>query len=170
MNPTAVRRSPFLPDQESALLTDSNTSRAVLVVAMVGVVRILQAERYYRRKLPLQAAEMHQGWLSEIASDEKLQAVWAPPGDKLSSDDYTMLVHCDRQVSLLSAKFRAGMLGRHTLRVQARWLMEREVGRVYWRESGAFREQEARDRTDRVFNQILADEYMAFSDANTVAP
>ena len=58
----------------------------------------------------------------------------------------------------------------HTLRVQARWLMEREIGRIYWRASDAFREQEAKDRVGRAFNRILGDEYMAVSDADPVAP
>ncbi|MEV6404097.1 DUF6082 family protein [Streptomyces bobili] len=151
--------------------TTSKTSRAVLVTAAVGigVVRILQAERYHRRRLTLHAAQMHQALLSEVASDEALRAAWVTPGEKLSSDDYALLVHCNRQVSLLSAKFRVGLLNRNTLRVQARWLMERKIGRAFWREFGAFREQEAKDRVDRVFNQILGDEYVAFSEADAVA-
>ncbi|MER5582328.1 DUF6082 family protein [Streptomyces asoensis] len=151
--------------------TVSKTSSAVLVAAAFGieVARILQAERYHRRKLALHAAEMHQAWLSDVASDETLRAAWALPGKEASSDDYALLVHCNRQVSLLSAKFRAGLLDRQALRVQARWLMEREIGRTYWRRLGGFREQEAQDRADRVFNHILADEYVAFSDPNVVA-
>ncbi|MFJ4623655.1 DUF6082 family protein [Streptomyces sp. NPDC088812] len=151
--------------------TVSKTSSAVLAAAAVGVgvMRVLQVERYHRRKLALQAAEMHQAWLSDVASNETLRAAWAPPGEKLTSDDYALLVHCNRQVSLLSAKFRAGLLDRHALRVQARWLMEREIGRTYWREFSSFREQEAQDRVDRLFNQVLADEYIAFSAPDTVA-
>ncbi|CAL9668860.1 DUF6082 family protein [Streptomyces sp. ICN988] len=148
--------------------TASNASRvAVLVVAAVGIVRILQAERHCLRRLTLQAAAMHQSWLSDIAENEKLRAAWSPPGDNWPSDTYSMLVHCNRQVSLLSAKFRAGLLDRRTLRVQARWLMEREIGRTYWREFGTFRTQEAKDRVDRAFNRILDDEYMAVSDTDT---
>jgi hypothetical protein len=144
--------------------TVSKTSSVALVAAAIGIgVRILQAERHNQRKLTLLAAEMHQAWLSEVASSETLRTAWAHPGQNLSSDDYAMLVHCNRQISLLSAKFRAGLLDRHTLRVQARWLMEREIGRNYWHEFGAFRQQEAKDRADRVFNQILDDEYMALS-------
>ncbi|WP_225637455.1 DUF6082 family protein [Streptomyces solaniscabiei] len=151
--------------------TVSKTSCAVLAVAAVGVVQILQAGRYQRRKLALHATEMHQAWLSEIASNEELRAAWwAPDKDASSSRNYALLVQANRQVCLLSAKFRAGLLDRRTLRVQAKWLMERELGRTYWREFGAFRESEAKDRVDRVFNQILADEYLAFSDADTVAP
>jgi hypothetical protein len=153
------------------LPTVSKTSCAVLAVAAVGVVQILQAERYHRRKLALHATEMHQAWLSEIASNEELRAAWwEPDKDASSSGNYALLVQANRQVCLLSAKFRAGLLDRRTLRVQAKWLMERELGRTYWREFGAFRESEAKDRVDRVFNQILADEYLAFSDADTVAP
>ncbi|MET9987171.1 DUF6082 family protein [Streptomyces rochei] len=151
--------------------TASKTSCAVLVSAAVGigVARLLQAERYHQRNLTLQAAEIHQAWLSDIASDETLRTAWAPPGKTLSSDDYALLVHCNRQVSLLSAKFRAGLLDRHTLRVQARWLMEREIGRTYWREFGAFREAEAKDRRDRAFNRVMADEYVAVAPSDTAA-
>ncbi|MEU0027435.1 DUF6082 family protein [Streptomyces sp. NPDC006335] len=151
--------------------TVSKTSSAVLAATAVGIglARVLQVERYHRRKLALHAAEMHQAWLSDVASEPALRAAWATQGESLSSDDYALLVQCNRQVSLLSAKFRAGLLNRHTLRIQARWLMKREIGRTYWREFGAFREQEAQDRVDRVFNRILADEYVAFSDPDAVA-
>ncbi|MFF0591468.1 DUF6082 family protein [Streptomyces sp. NPDC003781] len=151
------------------LPTASNASRiAVFAVVAIGIARILQAERHCLRTLALHGAAMHQAWLSEIAENEKLRAVWAPPGDKLTSDAYSMLVHCNRQVSLLSAKFRAGLLDRRTLRVQARWLMEREIGRTYWHEFGPFRTQEAKDRVDRTFNRIFDDEYMAVSNSDTV--
>ncbi|MFF7452190.1 MULTISPECIES: DUF6082 family protein [unclassified Streptomyces] len=151
--------------------TTSKTARAALFTAAVGigVLQLVQAGRHNRWKLTLQAAEMHQAWLSDLASNEPLREAWSPPGERLSSGDYALLVHCNRQVSLLSVKFRTGLLDRHTLRVQARWLMEREIGRTYWRECGAFREQEAKDRLDRVFNRILADEYVALSDADAGA-
>ncbi|MEU3901801.1 DUF6082 family protein [Streptomyces sp. NPDC045251] len=149
--------------------TVSKTSYAVLAVAAVGVVQILQAERYHRRKLALHATEMHQAWLSEIASNDELRAAWwAPDTDASSSGNYALLVQANRQVCLLSAKFRAGLLDRRTLRVQAKWLMERELGRTYWREFGAFRESEAKDRVDRAFNRVLADEYTAVAPADTV--
>jgi uncharacterized protein with PIN domain len=152
------------------LPTTSKTAHVVLAATTlgIGVVQILQAERYYRRRLALHAAEMHQALLAEIASDEELQAAWAAPDEQPPASDYARLVHCNRQVSLLSAKFRAGLLDRHTLRVQAQWLMRREIGRTYWRQSGAFRETEARDRTDRVFNAILDDEYTAAAEPDTV--
>ncbi|NEC73910.1 hypothetical protein G3I25_20425 [Streptomyces rochei] len=132
-------------------------------------MQILQAERYHRRKLALHATEMHQAWLSEIASNEELRAAWwAPDTDASSSGKYALLVQANRQVCLLSAKFRAGLLDRRTLRVQAKWLMERELGRAYWAEFGAFRESEAKDRVDRAFNRVLADEYTAVAPADTV--
>lgn len=149
----------------------SKTALAAIGAAAfgIGVVRIMQAERYYRRNLTLHATEMHQAWLSEVASNEALRAVWTAPGAELPSDEYANLVHCNRQVSLLSAKFRVGLLDRRTLRVQAQWLMNREVGRTYWREFGSFRELEAQDRLDRAFNRILADEYVALCDPGAVA-
>jgi hypothetical protein len=144
------------------LPTASKTSCAVLTATAVGigVARILQADRYHRRKLTLHAAEMRQTLLSEAASNATLRAAWMPPGEKPSPEDYALLVHGRRQVSLLSATFRTGLLDRHTLRVQARWL-EREIGRTYWREFGAFREAEAKDRRGRAFNRVMADAYVA---------
>ncbi|MEW2267227.1 DUF6082 family protein [Streptomyces sp. NPDC047853] len=77
-------------------------------------------------------------------------------------------LQANRQVSLLSSEFRAGLLDHRTLQVQAKWLMERELGRAYWREFGAFRESEAKDRVDRAINRVLADEYTAVAPADTV--
>jgi hypothetical protein len=130
---------------------------------------MLQAERYYRRKLVLHAADMHQALLSDVASSEELRGVWTPPKEELAPTQYAQLVHCNRQIALLSAKFRVGLLDRRTLRVQARWLMEHDIARNYWQRYGAFRELEAQDRTDRLFNSILDDEFTAAADPDTVA-
>ncbi|MEV0035520.1 DUF6082 family protein [Streptomyces sp. NPDC050804] len=140
------------------------TSHAVLVAAAVGVVRLVQSERQNRRRLALHAEEMHQAWISEEATNPELQAAWMSPGGEPPTQEHTNLLHANRLISFLSVKFRAGLLDRHALRVQARWLMEREVARTYWKKFGGFRKDEAMDRTDHTFNSVLDEEYGAITD------
>jgi hypothetical protein len=143
-------------------------SRTLLAAAAAGVVitQIAQSQRYRQRRLALYASDMHQRLLSDIAANPELRRLWAPPGGPLSDEEYLALLHCNRQISFLSAKFRAGLLDKKALRAQARWLMEREIGRTYWKQFGPFREKEAVDRTDRVFNAILADEWAVVANAD----
>ncbi|MFJ1994260.1 DUF6082 family protein [Streptomyces asiaticus] len=136
------------------------TSYVVLAAAAVGIARLVQSERQNRQRLALHAEEMHQVWISEVASDPALRAMWTAPGEP-PVEEYSKLLHCNRLISFLSVKYRAGLLDSASLRVQARWVMEREVGRTYWTTFGAFREEEAMDRTDRTFNAIMADEHAA---------
>ncbi|MGD6751955.1 DUF6082 family protein [Streptomyces sp. BH105] len=145
------------------------TSHAVLVAAVVGVARLVLAERHNRRQLALHAAELHQGWIADVAANPELQAIWAPPGGDLSPEEHAQHLHCNRLVSFWSAKFRAGLLDKNALRAQARWLMEREVAQNYWKKFGSYRTEEAMDRKDRTFNAILADEYSIHADQDWVA-
>ncbi|MFI8811353.1 MULTISPECIES: DUF6082 family protein [unclassified Streptomyces] len=145
------------------------SSHSVLVAAVVGAAGLVLSERLNRRRLALQAAEMHQTWIAELAGNPELRAVWAPPGGELPDEVHKNLLHANRLVSFLAAKFRAGLLDRHSLRVQAQWLMEREIARTYWRTFVGFREDEAIDRTDRTFNAILSAEYASAADKGAVA-
>ncbi|MFE2181372.1 MULTISPECIES: DUF6082 family protein [unclassified Streptomyces] len=144
------------------------TSYVVLAAAAVGIARLVQSERHNRQRLALHAEEMHQVWISEVASDPELRAMWTAPGEP-PAEEYSKLLHCNRLISFLSVKYRAGLLDTASLRIQARWVMEREVGRTYWTTFGAFREEEAMDRTDRTFNAIMADEHAALVDADAAA-
>ncbi|MFE3139656.1 DUF6082 family protein [Streptomyces scopuliridis] len=139
------------------------TSHAVLIATAVGAAGLVLAERQNRQRLALHAEVMHQAWIAELARNLELQAVWTPPGGELPDGESTNHIHANRLISFLSVKFRAGLLNKQSLRAQAKWLMEREVARAYWKKFGGFREEEARDRTDRAFNAILADEYAAFA-------
>ncbi|WP_326682029.1 DUF6082 family protein [Streptomyces sp. NBC_01237] len=145
------------------------TSHSVLVAAVVGTAGLVLSERQNRRRLALQAAEMHQTWIAELAGNPELRAVWAPPGGELPDEEHKNLLHANRLISLLAAKFRAGLFDRHSMRVQAQWLMEREIARIYWRTLGSLREGEAIDRTDRMFNAILSAEYTAAVGKDPVA-
>ncbi|MFP3991022.1 DUF6082 family protein [Streptomyces sp. E11-3] len=145
------------------------TSHAVLAAAAVGAAGLALSERHNRQRLVLHAAQMHQAWIAEVASNPELRAVWTPPGGDLPAEEYTQLLHCNRLISFLAAKYRVGLLDRHALRAQARWLMERDVARKYWAKFGDYRWEEAMGRTDHIFNAIMADEYAAYSDEDAVA-
>ncbi|MBT2607730.1 hypothetical protein J7I97_05335 [Streptomyces sp. ISL-87] len=118
-------------------------------------------ERQSRRQNALQAAQMHQAWIAELAGNPELQAVWTPPGGELPDGEHANHLHANRLISFLAVKFRVGLLDKGSLRTQATWLMDRDVARAYWKRFGGFREEEARDRTDRAFNAILAAECAA---------
>ncbi|MFF5567694.1 DUF6082 family protein [Streptomyces sp. NPDC012623] len=145
------------------------TSHSVLLASMVGAAGLWLSERQNRRRLALHAEEMHQAWIAELAQKPELQTVWTPSGSELPDGEYTNHLHANRLISFLSVKFRAGLLDKQSLRAQAKWLMERDIARAYWKKFGGFREEEARDRTDRVFNSILDDEYAVLADDDPVA-
>ncbi|MFJ2203219.1 DUF6082 family protein [Streptomyces violaceusniger] len=144
------------------------TSYVVLAAAAVGIARLVQSERQHRQRLALHAEEMHQELISQAVSNPELRVMWTAPGE-LPDEEYTNLLHCNRLISFLSAKFRAGLLDTASLRVQARWVMARQVGRTYWTMLGSFRDEEAVDRFDRAFNTIMADEHAAMAAVDTVA-
>jgi hypothetical protein len=135
------------------------TSNAVLIASAVGAVATGLAERRHRQRLTLDAEVIHQQLLADIATDPQQQAIWATDG--LPPQEYAEAVHCNRQISLLAVKFRTGLLNRHALTVQARWLMQRPAARAYWRRFGSFRKDEAVDRWDRHFVSVLAQEFTA---------
>ncbi|WP_413812760.1 DUF6082 family protein [Streptomyces sp. OE57] len=134
------------------------TSYVVLTAAAVGIARLVQSERQNRQRLALHAEEIHQELISDALSDPELRVMWTAPGE-LPDEEYREILHCNRLISLLSVKFRAGLLDGASLRVQARWVMARQAGRTYWATLGGFREEEAADRVDRAFNAILTDEH-----------
>ncbi|MFC5956805.1 DUF6082 family protein [Streptomyces pratens] len=138
------------------------TPQAILVATAVGAAGIWLAERRHRQRIALDAAEIHQRLLADIATDPEQRAAWATDG--LSPEAYAKSVHCNRLISFLSVKFRVGLLDRAALRVQARSIMARGETRAYWARFGAFREEEALDGIDRTFNRILDDAYSAAAD------
>ncbi|MFF4482910.1 DUF6082 family protein [Streptomyces sp. NPDC021218] len=140
----------------------------VVLAAAFGIARLVQSERQHRQRLALHAEEIHQELITEALSNPALRAMWTAPG-KLPDEEYTKILHCNRLISFLSAKFRAGLLDTASLRVQARWVMARQVGQTYWATLGGFREEEAVDRIDRAFNAIMAEEHAAMAALDTVA-
>ena len=106
--------------------------------------------------------------IAEALSNPALRAMWTASG-KLPDEEYSKILHCNRLISFLSAKFRAGLLDTASLRVQARWVMARQAGRTYWAMLGGFREEEAVDRVDRAFNTIMATEHAAMVAVDAMA-
>ncbi|GGY13497.1 DUF6082 family protein [Streptomyces xanthochromogenes] len=141
---------------------------SVLVLAAVAAAGIALSQRQHRQQLDLQAVALHQAWITDAASSPDLANLWAA-GSGQATPEYTNLLRANRVMALLCAKFRVGLLNQHALRVQARWLMERPIGRQYWKMHGAFREEEATDGRTRAFNRIMSDEYIAVSDRTTAA-
>lgn len=139
------------------------TAHALLVTSAVATAGLWLAERQHRQRLALNAADIHQRLLADTDANPQYRAIWAVP--ELPDEEKAHLLHCNRQVSFLSAKFRVGLLDGPGLRVQARALMEHAPYRAYWARYGAFREDEALDRTDHKFNSIFDDEYTAAADA-----
>ncbi|MFE7215044.1 DUF6082 family protein [Streptomyces sp. NPDC057611] len=99
--------------------------------------------------------------LSDITTNPEQQALRAP--GSMSAEEYARLVHSNRVINFLSAKYRMGLLDKAALRVQARAVMQRPGCRAYRARFGAFREEEA-DRVDRSFNAVRDDEYTAATD------
>ncbi|MEU6475322.1 DUF6082 family protein [Streptomyces sp. NPDC047017] len=128
------------------------TSTAILVVAAIGAVRIVQAERQARRQLVLHAAELHQAYCRDTAADHLSSGEW---GEGLSPEEAAQHIHANRLISFLSAKYRVGLLKDDDLRVQAHASMKRPSVRSYWEQNGSFRQEGAKDRIDRRFNEIM---------------
>ncbi|WP_018546161.1 DUF6082 family protein [Streptomyces sp. LaPpAH-108] len=143
---------------------------AGLTIAGVGVLRIAQAERHQRQRNILAMTQMDQEWRRHLESDPELLKLWAPEGDDaMGLGQYARILSANQLVCALATRYKVGLLDAATLRVQARWLMSRSIGRDYWYECRALRDDEARDRFDRSFNRILNDEFVPRSTADTVA-
>ncbi|CAM5475480.1 MULTISPECIES: DUF6082 family protein [Streptomyces] len=142
-------------------------SSAILVAAAVGTLRLLQAERHSKRQLALKAAELHQAYCRDTAADQALSGEWADAD--VTAEQAAKYIHANRLLSFLSVKYRVGLLNDHTLRVQARSAMARDSIREYWGKFGSFREMEAKDRTDRKFNEIMSGEFHLIESRETAA-
>ncbi|MFB7085738.1 DUF6082 family protein [Streptomyces sp. NPDC056296] len=143
------------------------TSHAVLIASAVGATGIWTTQRQHRQHRDLWCADMHQRLLADLTSDPEMLENWRLDG--MSAEEAKRMVSCNRQMALLSIKFRMGLLDRTRLRVQARALLERESFRAYWGRFASFREDEAMDRRDHAFNAVIDDEYAAVSPLEAAA-
>ncbi|MFD4482373.1 DUF6082 family protein [Streptomyces sp. NPDC058257] len=139
------------------------------VTAGVGVAHLWQAERHQRQRNALSAAMIHQEWLRHVDGNPELQQLWAPEDGSLSVEEYNRRTHANQLFSALAVRYRVGILDADKLRVQARWMMSRAVGRDYWTAFAGFRESEAGDKFDRGFNRIMTDEWLARPEVDAIA-
>lgn len=130
-------------------------------VGVVCIANLWQAERHQRQQNVLAAAAMHQEYLRYVESNPELQQMWVPEDDSLDADEYLRRTHANQLFSALAVRYRVGILDADKLRVQAKWMMSRAVGRDYWSSFAGFRESEAGDGVDRRFNRIMTDEWLA---------
>ncbi len=147
-----------------------NTSAALVTAAMgVGIARLAQAHLHRRQQQQnmIATAQMHQEWLEHMAPTPSVRDLWASEGT--TGDEYGELMEANRIITTLWLRFRLGVIDSACLRLQARWVMEREVGRRYWAAFGSFREDEAKGRADRRFNAVMTDEYTARPEVTTAA-
>ncbi|WP_371792280.1 DUF6082 family protein [Streptomyces sp. NBC_01471] len=135
------------------------TSHAVLAAAGVAAAGLVLSERQHRQRLALHAAEIHQVWLTGVVTNPELRAVWTPPGGGLSDEEHLRAIVVNRMISMLSVRYRVGLITKRALRIQAQRLMDNEVGRQYWNQYGSTREAEAADRIGRQVFEVLADAY-----------
>ncbi|MDI3408915.1 DUF6082 family protein [Streptomyces cavernicola] len=138
-------------------------AHAVLAASGIGVAGAALAERRHRQQLRLRVATLHQKWISDVAADADLRRIWSPPGGDVTDEEHLQHLCCNRLLSFLSAKFHAGLLDKHGLRMQARWFMEREAARNYWKLFAGQREDEETGRKDRYFNSVMRDEYSLYA-------
>ncbi|MFD8912759.1 DUF6082 family protein [Streptomyces sp. NPDC059575] len=114
---------------------------AGLAIAGVGVFRLAQAERHQRQRNILATIQMHQEWLRHLEDDPETRDWWAPEGkDAMDAHAYARVLHANQLFCALSARHKVGLLDASALRVQARWLMSRSIGRDYWSSAGPLRQ------------------------------
>ncbi|NDZ77001.1 spore associated protein, SapC [Streptomyces sp. SID10853] len=135
------------------------TSHAVLAATGAAAVGLVMCERHHRQRLALHAAEIHQTWITELITNAELRAVWTPSGGGVTDEEHLHAIVVNRMISMLSVRYRVGLLTKRALRIQAERLMDAEVGRQYWKRYGSTREAEAPDRIDRQVLDVLADAY-----------
>ncbi|MFF5860888.1 DUF6082 family protein [Streptomyces sp. NPDC012751] len=134
-------------------------STAVLVVAAVGAIGIYQRARHGKQALTLQAAALHQALCRDAAASPALYAD-QEQGDNPEVTKESRMAHANAWVSLLSARFRAGLLDQPALRRQALALMRLDSVRDYWTEHGGHREDDANDFVDETFNEVMEGAYL----------
>ncbi|MER7986468.1 DUF6082 family protein [Streptomyces noursei] len=136
------------------------TSHALLLLAAIGAVRIVQSERHQRQQNQVAVTELHHGRLTHLISHPHLAQDWAPEG--MTMEEFARLLSENAQLVALSLRHRLGLLRGSQLRFVADAFMERPTGRLYWKHFGDFRAQEAvGDSCARRFTRALQDAYVA---------
>ncbi|MGW4289593.1 DUF6082 family protein [Streptomyces sp. NPDC004673] len=136
------------------------TPHVLLLLAAVGVARFMQSERHQRKRNHIALTALHTDWLGVLVDDPELAEVWAPEGADIES--WKRHLHLNRQLCGLALRHRLGVVRGAGLRFVADSIMEREVGRSYWKTYGTFRLKEAvGDPAAMAFNAVMQDAYVA---------
>lgn len=143
------------------------TEHAILFLAAVGVVQIVQRERHQRQNNMVACARIHQDWLTHLTTHPEHAKLWLP--QDLEVEEYIELLTGNQQMAALSLRHRLGIIRGARLRFVAKAVMDREIGRRYWARFGAFREEEgAGDRIEERFNAAMRDAYVAHPESEPV--
>ncbi|MFB7776248.1 DUF6082 family protein [Streptomyces bauhiniae] len=136
------------------------TSHALLLLAAVGIAQLAQRERHQRQHAHIALTGLHVDWLGVLVGRPELAEEWAPEGADV--EQWVRHVHLNRQLCGLALRHRLGLVRSAGLRFVADSIMEREVGRSYWKTYGNFRQKEATgDPAAMTFNAIIQDAYVA---------
>ncbi|AIA06719.1 DUF6082 family protein [Streptomyces noursei] len=143
------------------------TSHALLLLAAVGAVRIVQSERHQWQQNQVAVTELQHARVTHLISHPHLAQDWAPEG--MTKEEFARLLSENAQLVSLSLRHRLGLLRGSQLRFVADAFMARPAGRLYWRHFGPFRTQEADgDRCAERFTAALEDAYVAHPDTDPI--
>ncbi|MFE2157088.1 DUF6082 family protein [Streptomyces lydicus] len=135
------------------------TNAAILAVATVGALHLVQRERHQRQQNEVAVSRIQDSWLTHLTTNPDLAKLWAPDMDP---EEYVQILHANQQICALSLRYKLGQIGVDKLRFLASELMSREICRRYWAKYGEFRLREAAgNKRAETFNGILQDEYVA---------
>ncbi|WP_327411273.1 DUF6082 family protein (plasmid) [Streptomyces sp. NBC_01281] len=123
----------------SAVLTAGAT--VALAASVVGAARLRQSARHQNERKEALLAQTQLGWLTQLSSDAKLAELWKPEG--METENYMGIVAANRQICMLSLRYRLGFVSPLQLALYAEELMDTAVCRRYWAVFGELRAREA---------------------------
>ncbi|MEU8911766.1 DUF6082 family protein [Streptomyces nigrescens] len=136
------------------------TNAAVLAAAAVGALHLVQRERHQQQQNEVAVARVQLDRLTHLTAHPDLAALWAPPG--MDAEEYVKLLDANHQICALSLRHKLGITRGKQLRFVAEKVMEREIGRRYWKRFGSFRAEEATgDKPAEEFTEAMEDAYAA---------
>ncbi|MFI0742774.1 DUF6082 family protein [Streptomyces sp. NPDC021100] len=139
------------------------TSHAVLVLAAVGAVRVVQRQRHQQQHNNLAVARLYNDWLTHQSIHPDLM------GEGMDLEEHVKLLKVNQEIAALSLLHRLGFLRGDMLRGVAQSVMERQIGQRYWAQFGGFRQQEAAgDERAETFHEVMEQTYLAQLGANPV--
>ncbi|MGI5262361.1 DUF6082 family protein [Streptomyces angustmyceticus] len=143
------------------------TTTAILAVAGVGALRVVQMEHHRRQQNEIAVARIQLDRIRHLTAHPHLAESWAPSG--MAVDKYVKLLDANYQLCAISLRHELGIVRGHRLDFVAKWFMKHEVGRQYWEEFGPLRAEEAAGDSDlEEFTEVMNDAYKAHSKAEPV--